>query len=66
MAQSRKSFCRIELGLIGAGWRIADRSSRYLLVRNSSNWPSLAYEFLLRTDNPVFEFIDRERVVMYR
>ncbi len=54
----------IERGFVGAGWEIVDRSSPQLLVGRSGHLSILAYEFLTRTEDPSFELIDSERMLV--
>ena len=55
----------IRLSLIRAGWKIADRSSRHLLVGSCGGLSIWAYECLTRTGDPTFQLIDGERALSY-
>ncbi len=55
----------IEQGFISAGWQIADPYSRYPLVGNSGDLSIVAHESYAETDDPVFELVDRRRVLSY-
>jgi hypothetical protein len=55
----------IELGFVGAGWRVTDDSSEHLLVGNRGKLSILAYESVIGTDDPSFELLDRGRVLTY-
>ncbi len=51
----------IERDFTAAGWKIAGRSSRHLLVGKDGDLSILAYDFLARTDDPAFQLADTER-----
>ena len=53
----------IELGFVGAGWRVTDDSSEYLTVGSCGKLSILAYESCIRTDDPAFELLDRRHVL---
>jgi hypothetical protein len=55
----------IELGFLGAGWRVTDDSSEHLLVGNSGKLSILAYESVIGSDDPRFELLDRRHVLTY-
>ena len=52
---------QVELSFIGAGWEIANRSSRHLLLGRFGNLSVWARGLLSRTNNPVFELLDGEQ-----
>jgi len=54
----------IEYRFVEAGWEIADRSSPNLIVARFGNLSILAYEFLTRGNEPEFELIDSERLLV--
>jgi hypothetical protein len=53
----------LELDLVAAGWKIADRSSQHLLVGRRGDLSVLAYRVLTRRDDPTFELIDSNLAV---
>jgi hypothetical protein len=55
----------IELGFVGAGWRVADASSEHLMVGNYGKLSILAYESFVGTDDPAFELLDRRHLLAY-
>lgn len=54
----------IERGFIGAGWEVPG-PSRYPLVGNSGSQSITAHEQYAETDDPMFELVDRRRVLSY-
>jgi hypothetical protein len=55
----------IELGFVGAGWRVTGNSSEHLTVGNCGYLSILAYESFMGSDHPAFELLDRRSVMTY-
>ena len=55
----------IEQRFVGAGWKVCESSSPYLLVGNANALSILAYRALTETEDPVFELLDRRRGTSY-
>jgi hypothetical protein len=54
----------IEHRLVEDGWEIEERSSPDLIVGRFGALSILAYEFLTRGDEPEFQLIDSERLLV--
>ncbi len=55
----------IELGFVGAGWRVTDDSSEHLTVGSCGKLSILAYGSCMRTGDAAFELLDRRHVLAY-
>ncbi len=55
----------IEQAIEGAGWRIDDGFSAYLLVGNNHHLSILAHRWVWGNDNPVFEISDEQTGLTY-
>ncbi len=54
----------IEQGFVDAGWEVPGPSC-YPIVGNASDLSITAHEQYAETDDPVFELVDRRRVISY-
>ncbi len=56
----------IERGFVDNGWEVDKHFARYYpLVGNAGDLSIIAHESYTRTDDPVFELVDRRRVLSY-
>ena len=55
----------VERGFVEVGWEAPGGSSRYPIVGNFGDLSIIAHESYAESDDPVFELVDRRRVLSY-